>query len=349
LDILKPLAHAERVAMVLTRPKFQNWALCVEVTEESVTAASQDIEKAIEWARLAVCIAARVRGPLPWRRRVLGWALAHRANILRVKGKLKIARAVFERAKVLWLAGSDPDQILDPGRLLDLEASLCRAERQFEAALDLLKRAEGVSRCPAHTLINKGFTLEVMGEYESAVETLLRAEPFVRRERDPRLLYMWRFDLAVCYTHASRHVEAVELLGQVRDSARERGDQTETLRVRWLAGRIAAGLGRPGEARTLLEQARRGFATRKMWFDVALALLDIAALLLDEGRTAEVKTLARDLAEVFTSGGVHREALAALQLFREAAEQETATAELARRVLRYLYRARYDQGLRFES
>jgi len=67
------------------------------------------------------------------------------------------------------------------------------------------------------------------------------------------------------------------------------------------------------------------------------------------GRTSEVKTLAQKLAAVFASEGVHREALAALRLFQEAAEREVATAELSRRVLRYLFRARYDQGLRFES
>ena len=80
-----------------------------------------------------------------------------------------------------------------------------------------------------------------------------------------------------------------------------------------------------------------------------LALLEEAALLLDEGRTTEVKILSQELAAVFESEGVHREALAALRLFQEAAERETATTELTRRVLRYLFRARYDQGLRFES
>jgi len=47
--------------------------------------------------------------------------------------------------------------------------------------------------------------------------------------------------------------------------------------------------------------------------------------------------------------GVHREALAALRLFEEAADRETATAELARRILDFLFRARYDEGLRFTA
>ena len=86
-----------------------------------------------------------------------------------------------------------------------------------------------------------------------------------------------------------------------------------------------------------------------MTYDVALALLEEAVLLLDAGRKAEAKALARELAEVFESKGAHREALAALRLFREAAEREEATAELTSRLLRYLFRARHDPELRFEA
>jgi hypothetical protein len=77
--------------------------------------------------------------------------------------------------------------------------------------------------------------------------------------------------------------------------------------------------------------------------------LEEAVLLLKEGRTAEGKVLAAELTAVFESKGVHREALAALQLFQEAAEHEAATAELASSVLGYLFRARYDQDLRFTA
>jgi prolyl-tRNA synthetase len=119
--------------------------------------------------------------------------------------------------------------------------------------------------------------------------------------------------------------------------------------VVWLRGRIQAGLGRSREAQVLLAQARQGFDQRNMSWDVALALLEEAVLLLEEGRAAEVKVLAKELTTVFESKGVHREALAALRLFKEAAEHEAATAELARRVLGYLFRARHDEGLRFEA
>jgi hypothetical protein len=63
----------------------------------------------------------------------------------------------------------------------------------------------------------------------------------------------------------------------------------------------------------------------------------------------EVKPLTLELTRVFESKGVHREALAALEIFKEAVRREVATAELARKVLRFLFQARHDQDLRFES
>jgi tetratricopeptide (TPR) repeat protein len=162
-------------------------------------------------------------------------------------------------------------------------------------------------------------------------------------------LYKLRFNLAVNFCQLGHYSEASKLVQQVRDLVTERGDEVELIRITWLEGRIAAGMGQREDALRLLGQARRGFAARRMRYDEALAILEEAVLLLDEGRANEVRALAMSLTESFGSNGVHREALAALRLFQEAAEREEATAELARRILGYLFRARYDQGLRFMS
>jgi hypothetical protein len=47
--------------------------------------------------------------------------------------------------------------------------------------------------------------------------------------------------------------------------------------------------------------------------------------------------------------GVHPEARRALELFRRAAEEERASAELVRGVVTYLYRSRHDARLCFEA
>jgi tetratricopeptide (TPR) repeat protein len=346
---LKGLPEEARLPMVQAVEEHWSWALCERLCEASVREASRDVERAAAWAHLARQVAERLQGPEAWRQRIQGYAAAHVANALRVAGDLVLAEITLEEARRLWQVGSDPAGVLDPGRLLDLEAALRRDQRRLPEALALLDQAAAVSRTPERALLMKGYTLEVMGDYEKAVETLLRAAPLVRLRGDPRQESILAGNLALSYCHLGRFEEAVELANQVRAAALETGDEIEVVRMTWVQGRIAAGLGQPEEARSLLAQARQEFAARRMDYDVALALLEESALLLDEGRASEVKTLACELAVVFDSKGVHREALAALRLFHKAAEQEIATAELARRVLGYLFRARHDPGLQFSS
>ncbi|MFY9820182.1 MAG: helix-turn-helix transcriptional regulator [Thermoanaerobaculia bacterium] len=347
---LAGLSPEERLAVVRLEEEFQSWALCERVSHASEREASRDIELADAWANLAGEIAERVRGPEGFPRRVQGYAAGHgKANVLRVRGELKPARAAFVEAKRLWLSGADSQGLLDPGRMLDLEGSLLRAERCFDEALARLDQAIAEGRSPERALIKKGLTLEVMGEYERAIESLLRAAPKIDRNADPLLGNTLDFNLATTYCQVGRYDEAAELVPQVRSLGVELGDKIFLIRVTWLEGRIHAGLGRRGEALKLLAQARQAFAELNMTYNVALALLEEAVMLLEEGRAAEVKGLSKELTKVFESKGVHREALGALKLFKEAAEREEATAEQARRVLGYLFRARNDEGLRFTA
>jgi tetratricopeptide (TPR) repeat protein len=349
VEILKEDEPDERLAVVLANPEYQHWAMVEAAAHEAERAASRKLEEAQAWAELAVAVAGEVKGPPGWLLRVRGYAAWAEPNLLRVRGELDEADVGLVEAERLWEAGTDPDRILDPARLLDIKGSLRRAQRRFREALDALDGAFAVSRFPGRVLVKKAFTQEVMGAYEGAIATLRRAEPLVERQGDAQLSYQRRFNLAVVYTHVGAFAAASELAEQVLAAVVALGDEIFLNRLAWLRGRIAAGLGRREEALELLQLAAQDFAARGMFYDVALALLEIAALLLDEGRAAEVKVLAQGLAKVFKSKKVHPEALASLRIFQEAVEQETATAELARRVLRFLFRARHDQGLRFES
>lgn len=346
--LLKDLPESARLAVVRGAEEFQSWALCERVCAESVTEASRDLDRADSLASLAQEIAERTGGPQVWRDRLRGYAAAHVANVLRVAGDLKAADFRLEEANLLWRSGSDPSELLDPGRLLDLEASLRRDQRRLDEALALLDQALSIGRSPARVLVKKGFTLEVMGEYHRAVETLLQAIPLVEDQGDLRLRNLLYGNLAFNYCHLGRFAEAGELARRAREFATGMGDEITLARHIWLDGRIAAGLGRSAEALELLAQARRQFAARNMGYDVALALLEEAILLLDQGLNKEVKQLARELTNVFGSQGVHREALASLRLFQNEARREEATAEKTRLLLGYLFRARYDQSLRFE-
>lgn len=349
LLMLRPLPQDERIAVVRSARKYQHWALAEAAAHASDKAASRDLEKAAAWASLAVEVAARVGGPAGWLKAVRGYVAGSGPNVLRILGEHDRAEAGLAEARRLFEAGSDPDHILDRGRLLSFEASLRRDQRLFPEALDRLREAFPLSHEPAGILINKGSILVVMGDVEQAIETLQHAKSLLGVHSEPRLWNTVDFNLAACYIDVGRHRDAAQLTEQARARAEALGDELDLIRFDWIAGRAANGLGRTFEAEALLEKALEQFRRKGLWYDVALALLELDALLLREGRTAEVKAHTPILAEIFNSKKVHREALVALKFFRQAAEKEAADERLARRVLRFLFRARHDQGLQFSS
>jgi hypothetical protein len=131
------------------------------------------------------------------------------------------------------------------------------------------------------------------------------------------------------------------LLPQVREMAAQEGNELDLVRVGWLSARVAAGQGWTEEAIAGLEQVSRDFWDRDMPYDAALSSLDLSVLYLKAGRTAEVRELAVAMGSIFKAKGIDPEALAALRLFCEAARQESATVELARRAIAEVEQARH--------
>jgi tetratricopeptide (TPR) repeat protein len=347
---LKAFPAEERPRQVEQTPDFHTWALAERLCAESEEMAPASAPLSLELAELARCAARHARVPEPWQPGLEGYTVAFIANAHRVSGHLRKADAAFAEALRLCTPGSLP-WLLDAGRMLDLEASLRRAQRRFEEALVLHERALAV--CPpeqvGHNLLNQSATLEQMGGYPASIKVLEKAATLVDGTRQPRLLCVLRFNLAVNLCHLERPKEAEPILDEVRILARAMKKESDLFRLRWLEGKVAAGLGRPEEAIPSLEQVRQWFAAKNNPYDTALATLELAALYLDAGHNAKVKELVREMAPIFAAQDVHREALAALALFRDAALQETATAALARRLVRYLTEARHDPERRFEG
>ncbi|HVT16472.1 MAG TPA: helix-turn-helix transcriptional regulator [Thermoanaerobaculia bacterium] len=352
-EVLAPLAPGERRLLVEKSREYQTWALAERLCHESAEAASDDASRAVELAELALRVAELAPGERLWRLRLQGYCLGFLANARRVRNDERGAEEAFARARRLWQEGeaADPGRLLAAWRLLDLEASLRRSQRRFAEALELSGRALAAAprEAAARILVNKAVAFDHLGEAERAIATLRQAAPLVDDQREPRLLFALRFNLATNLCHLDRHGEAALLLPEVRQMAEALHKELDLVRVVWLEGRVAAGLGRPAAALAAFARVRGEFLARAMAYDAALVTLELAALHAAAGRTAEVKELARQTARVFRAKGIHREARAALQLFRQAADREALTAELARRLVAYLYRARHDPALAFAA
>jgi tetratricopeptide (TPR) repeat protein len=346
-----PLPRRRRLLELSVRAG-RSWAMAEKVSHASVLAAAHSAREALELADLALSLAERVPGPESLRCQGYGWA--HVGNARRVATDFAGADAAFARAWELWRAGAAADpELLPEWRLLDLEASLRREQRRFPEALELLDRARAACGdqplAAARILLKKANVFDVMEDSQASLAALAEATPFVEASGDPHLLFSLHFNMADDVLHLERYEEAAGLLRQARDLAVEQANALDLTRVSWLTARLAAGQGRVEEALAGFEQVRRDFLGHELPYEAALASLDLAVLWLQAGRTAEVRELAVEMEAVFKAKKIHREALAALTLFCEAAKRETATVELARQVVDYLFRAQHDPALRFEG
>jgi transcriptional regulator with XRE-family HTH domain len=338
LDVLKAAGRQERRDLITVFPPFRTWAVAVKLCEASVRAAAHKVEDAVELADLALFTAEKASGEECCLCRLQGWCWAHIANARRVATDFDGADDAFARALSLWKKGTACDsELLPEWRLLELEASLRRAQHRFPVALELLDRAMAESKgnelASGRILLKKSNVFEQSGDLEGALKALQEAATFVETCGDPEQLFALRFNTVYVLSLLDRHEEAARSLPAVRELALEQGHEMNLRRLVWLESRVAAGLGRAAEAMAGLEQVRLAFTDLGLPYEAALSSLELAVLWLEAGRPADVRQLAATMAWIFKAKGIQEEALAALKLFRDAAEQEAATVGLTRRVL----------------
>jgi hypothetical protein len=345
---------ARRRARIEEEPKYQHWGLPVALCEASETAAPKNPGRALELAELAVVAARNVALGVPGseglRSRLEGWATGFVANAKRVIGSdLPGADRTWIDVWRLWNAGEDPAGLLSVAYLLDMEASLRRAQRELPMALRLHEDALELAR-PEEVgiiLLNQAVTREESDDPEGSLQSLERAAGIIDGERQPRLRWALRFNQATSLCVLGRAREALPIVKEVRSLAERLRNEIDLIRVLWLEAKCLAGVGKRKEALISLAQVRRAFEAHP--FDYALASLDAAMLYREEGRFPEIKALSGSILKIFKAQKVHREAIAAVILFHEAAGKERVSVELVKRLQEFLAKARTDPGLRFEA
>jgi tetratricopeptide (TPR) repeat protein len=337
------------VEYVRATPECHLWSVSEWLCDESRRAVRKNPPRAAQYAEAALVAAELAPGDERFRQRESGFCWAHIGNVQRVRNAWTTAEESFSRYSELWVAGRDGDPYgtLDEGRVLNLEASLRRDQGRLTEAVVLLRRALSVAT--GHELpyvrLNYAYVLEQTGEYESAIGVLEGGAA----DTPKQLLWQLRINMGVSLCRIGRYREAEDLLPEIDRLALEAESQDYQLRSRWLRGRVDAGRGRVGEALGRLRSVQAEFRMLRYAYDAALVSLDLARLYLEQGETAKVKRLAEEMATVFVDVGVHARAQEALEMFREAAEKEKVTVDLVERVERYLHRARFAPGLRFDA
>ncbi len=280
-------------------------------------------------------------------------ALTELGNAWRVSDRLDEAEKSLMQAAGLYLQGTG-DPCLG-ARLFDVQASLDADRRRFDAAGEELDavyafhRRQGDGHMAGRTLISKGMYAGYGGRTEEAIRLLRRGLARIDAERDPGLAAAALHNQARLLVDSGRFREARTLVWRDRQRIEQAGGRVRQLKLRWLEGQIHAGLGELDQAEQTLREVKQGFRQADLHYKEALISLEMATVLLQQGRADEARGLVVEAAEVFGALKIHREVFAAVLLLRQAFETRAATAALLHRVVHFLTRAEHDPSISFKT
>ena len=349
-----------QVLIVQNSTRFHTWGVYSRLLDLSWAESLKNFGTAEHLARLALLLADQLdadfyRAEAIEDLRARAWAYI--GNVRRQRSDLDGAdEALQTAAEHLRLGTGDP---IEKGLLLDLKASLKRAQRKFGRAMSLLKRAHtiflaaGDRHRAGRVLISMATILHDSGSPEQGIPVLYQALDLIDPLQEPRLLIAVWHNLIDDLAEVGRAMEARRLFREARKLYLRFPEAVTQNRRTWVAGKIARGLGQDEEAETLFLEARASFLQENIPYEVALVSLDLAGLYAKQGRAEEIKRLVAEIVPVFSSRQIHREALVALAFWQQAVEAETAQREgianVVAEVASFLKRARYDPELRFTA
>lgn len=261
-------------------------------------------------------------------------------NTRRIRADLHSAEVAAQTALAHLERGTgDP---LARAEVLSLLASLRRDQRRLEEAASYLNQAIGGYRRHgsrhqvARAMLKRSQIEADMERPAKALVLLDRVARYLDVDLEPRLTFTVLEQRVVFLHQLGRSREAVALLPALRDAAARVGSERDRTYVAWVEGLIAVQDGRDAEAERLLLQARDRFAAAGIGFDAALVSLDLATLYFRQNRMAETRDLAVSMMAIFQAIDIHREAFAALVIFRQTVEAETVTLGMIESIATYL-------------
>lgn len=306
-EILKQQALLEELWAASTETRYREPSRMEELTHKAVQLAN-----GLSSLRLSAGVVADLQAR----------AWAEYGNALRVNEKLEGAEQALTWARQAAVDGSgDP---LLAARLADLEASLRVDQRRLDEGKTLLQEALeayrdlGEDHLVGRTLISMGNLAYYDGDLAQATALTRQGLELVETGRDPILEAAGEKNLIVFVAESGRYCEAAELLLASGLRQRLKDDVLTLTRLRWIEGKIAAGLGRLDRASRIFETAREEFIELGRRSDAAFAALDLAAVWLRQGRLAELRVLAEGIFAVLSEVGIGVEAVQALSYLREA-------------------------------
>lgn len=246
-------------------------------------------------------------------------AWAELANACRVNDELDQAETTLAKAYSLQQQGTG--DLLLFGRLADIKASLRRSQRRIKEACALLEETHhlyfslGEDHLAGRALVSHGICLRAGDHPQEAVQSLQAGLALLEPERDPQLVAVAHQALLDATVDCGDFRRAAEILMESGLRQAFASDPLNLLRLRWMEGKILAGLGKLSRAEEVLCQVRAEFQQRGLQYDAALAGLDLAEVWLSQGREEELHLLAEEMIDTFLELEIHPEAIKALRFW----------------------------------
>lgn len=350
------MPESERRSAVREEGRFRFYGVTELLIAESRSECFRDVARAIELGRLAVDSADALRSDcyppgLVVDALALGWGALGNAH--RVRGDLVDAERALQTAWELLQRGSG-DRV-SRADVLSLLGSLRTDQARFNEAVEALAEAVTIHREEFDTAMEAKCLLKLAnawgetGAFDRAVGLTAEARSLLKADKDEWLFLLCSQTLSAWLREAGRVAEARSVFDEFEGRYREKiKDPASLLRLEWLGALLARSEGRSTQAEDELRRVRDGFGDRGSTYDVCMVSLDLASLYLEEGRTADVRELARELVPIFASRQIHHYALAAMNLFQCAAEADRVTLDFVRELTRYLHHSRRNPYLKFQ-
>jgi tetratricopeptide (TPR) repeat protein len=340
---IDPLLPGERLPFVLGHEAFHHWGFYRALLDASRWYSLRDSQEAVDIVALALAVAelldpAAVGGKeAATDLRAKGWAIL--GNARRLASDPQGARQALNEAWRLHEQGTG--DALERAQLISLDASWIRAMGEFETAESVLEEAlriysaAGDYHMEGRTLLQMGNAIGYAHPLRG-IAYIRRALALINTAREPRLELCAQHDLAHFLNDAGRPQEALAVLDRARPLYKQFPDDWTQLRLHWLQGKIARGLGHLDEAIHTLRQVRDEFDARDLHHDLVIVSIDLAEAYVALGQHASAARLTGEVYPVMAQWGLHRPALAAWLVFQNALELRQAEDLFSR--LRVYYR-----------
>jgi tetratricopeptide (TPR) repeat protein len=296
--------------------EIADWGASHELLRRSRETAPDDPAAAADQALLAVVMSEQLSSAYDpnWVLDLQARAHAQLADARRRLGERHGAGEELRRAEEC-LARSTTGSPLVLADVLTARAALCRDEGQPEEASQLLDEALALYRqteerdaatvAEAVLAIVESADLQAdLGDFESAVAKVVEAESLASGLAPSASL---RIELKVLdvLTRAGRAEQAAVRLARARALVATEGGELEGALLGWIEARLALAAGETPAAESGLRRVWPSLARQRRCGDAALAVLELALLLLhDDGTAAEerLKSLAAELTQALAAG-----------------------------------------------